>query len=175
MESVDAAALVREARRGDLAAFERLYRAYVNRIYGLCLRMMANHSDAEDCTQNTFVSAWRRLEQFRGHSEFGTWLHRIAVNEVLMARRRRSSVPDPSLEHEPPANAAEPGVAIDLETAVAGLPEQARHVFVLRAIYGYSHDEIAELLDVAGGTARAQYHFARRALMHKLGLENGND
>ena len=93
MSSVNAEQWVREAQQGSVAAFERLYRAYVDRIYGLCVRMMVNHSDAEDCVQNTFINAWRRLDQFRGQSDFGTWLHRIAVNEALMVKRRRPPVP----------------------------------------------------------------------------------
>jgi RNA polymerase sigma-70 factor (ECF subfamily) len=175
VNSVDAERWVREAQQGSVAAFERLYRAYVDRIYGLCLRLMANCSDAEDCVQNTFLNAWRRIDQFGGRSDFGTWLHRIAVNEALMAKRRNPLVPDAPVEHEPPATAPSPNTALDLDAAIAELPHQARHVFVLRAMYGYSHDEIAELLALASGTVRAHYHHARRALQQRLGLEDNDD
>jgi RNA polymerase sigma-70 factor (ECF subfamily) len=174
VDAVDADRWVREAREGSVAAFERLYRGYVDRVYGVCLRMTANRSDAEDCVQNTFVNAWRELGQFHGHSDFGTWLHRIAVNEVLMARRR--SRPAASLdESEPPRTTHGPDVALDLEAAIAELPEQARYVFVLRAVYGHSHDEIAQMLEIAPGTARAHFFNARRILMRALKLEDDDE
>ncbi len=175
MSSVNAEQWVREAQQGDVAAFERLYRAYVDRIYGLCFRMMVNHGDAEDCVQNTFINAWRRLDQFRGRSDFGTWLHRIAVNEVLIAKRRRPLAPNQPRGHEPEATASGLDIALDLDTAIAGLPDQARQVFVLRAIYGHSHDELAALLGLASGTVRAHYHHARQVLKQQLGLEDSDD
>ncbi|HSG63564.1 MAG TPA: sigma-70 family RNA polymerase sigma factor [Gammaproteobacteria bacterium] len=174
MDAVDADRWVREAREGSVAAFERLYRGYVDRVYGLCLRMTANRSDAEDCVQNTFVNAWRQLGQFHGHSDFGTWLHRIAVNEVLMTKRRLRPTAHPE-EMEPPLTTHGPEVALDLETAMAGLPEQARHVFVLRAVYGHSHDEVAQLLGIASGTARAHFFNARQILMRALKREDDDE
>ena len=75
------------ARAGDHAAFERLYRAHVGRVYGLCLRMTGHPQTAEDLTQETFVNAWRSLNGFEGRSGVGTWLHRIAVNAVLARGR----------------------------------------------------------------------------------------
>ncbi len=174
MSSADLDAWIRDAQRGDVAAFERLYRAHADHIYGLCLRMTANPATAEDCTQNTFIQAWRRLEQFQGRSGFGTWLHRIAINEVLMGQRRQ--LPDsPVVELEQAAPDAPTEVGMDIETAIAALPEQARHVFVLRAVYGHTHEEIAELLGLVSGTVRAHYHRARLALKEQLGLEHEDD
>lgn len=174
MSSVDSKNWVRDAQHGDVAAFERLYSAYVNRTYALCLRMTASPSDAEDCTQNAFISAWRKLDQFRATSDFGTWLHRIAVNEVLMAQRRRGGAQD-ELEDAHAADEQPLDAGLDLEAAIASLPAQARHVFVLRAIYGYSHEEVADTLDIAPGTARAHYFRARDALKRALGSENDDD
>ena len=76
----DEAALVARAQRGNARAFEALYRAHVDRVYGLCLRMTGNVGEAEDCTQEAFIQAWNKLSRFRGDSSFGTWLHRVAVN-----------------------------------------------------------------------------------------------
>jgi RNA polymerase sigma-70 factor (ECF subfamily) len=174
VNSADRDAWIRQAQRGSVAAFERLYGAHVDRIYGLCLRMTADPATAEDCTQNAFIQAWRRLEQFQGRSGFGTWLHRIAVNEVLMAQRRQ--VLDSSgIVHEEAAADAPTEVGLDLEMAIAELPEQARHIFVLRAVYGHTHEEIAELLGLVSGTVRAHYHRARQALKAQLRLEDDND
>lgn len=174
MRSVGRDARIQKAQRGDVAAFEQLYRTHADQIYGLCLRMTADPAIAEDCTQNAFIQAWRRIEQFQGRSGFGTWLHRIAVNEVLMTRRRQ--LPEaPGIEHEGPGPDAPAEVGLDLETAIAELPEQARHIFVLRAVYGYTHEEIGELLGLVSGTVRAHYHRARQALKGRLALEENDD
>ena len=85
-------ALIQRARRGDPHAFERLYREYSGRIFGLCLRMTRDPATAEDCVQETFVSAWRGLGKFEARSAFATWLHRIAVNIVLARHRSRGPV-----------------------------------------------------------------------------------
>src|SRR3984885_8085421 len=86
------AALVQRARAGDVRAFERLYREHVGRVYGLCLRMTRDPALAEDCTQETFVNAWRALGRFETRSSLGTWLHRIAVNVTLAKRRKATPV-----------------------------------------------------------------------------------
>ena len=86
------AALVQRARSGDVRAFERLYREHVGRVYGLCLRMTRDAAVAEDCTQETFVNAWRALDRFETRSSLSTWLHRIAVNVALSRRRKASPV-----------------------------------------------------------------------------------
>ena len=170
------AELVVAARHGNVAAFERLYRAHVARVTGLCLRMTRRRDIAEDCTQQAFVRAWRSLGAFEGRSAFGTWLHRIAVNEVLTYGRnhgtRVEAEPlDDSIE-EPREVAGEYGVneVMDVERALATLPEGARHVVVLQAVYGYSHEEVADMLGIAVGTCKAQLHRGRRLLRERLGM-----
>jgi RNA polymerase sigma-70 factor (ECF subfamily) len=160
---------VAHAARGDGRAFERLYRRHAGQVYGLCLRMTADPAAAADAAQNAFVSAWQGLADFRGASRFGTWLHRIAVNEVLQSRRRwrEEAVADAASLIEGTSDAA--GGELDLERAVLGLPERARQVFALHAIYGYSHAEVGEMLGIVEGTSKAQYHRARQLLMDALG------
>ena len=85
----DEKAWIRRAKEADAQAFEALYRLHVDKVYGLCLRMTGNVSEAEDCTQEAFILAWNKLTKFRGDSAFSTWLHRIAVNAVL-GRIRKS-------------------------------------------------------------------------------------
>src|SRR5882757_755405 len=85
-------ALVERARSGDARAFERLYREHAGKVYGLCLRMTRDTALAEDCTQETFVNAWRALDRFETRSSLGTWLHRIAVNVALGKRRKATLV-----------------------------------------------------------------------------------
>jgi RNA polymerase sigma-70 factor (ECF subfamily) len=145
----------------------------VGRIHALCLRLTGSADEAEEYTQNAFVRAWQRLETFRGDSAFGTWLHRLTVNEVMQARRsaaRRSARVALPGNDEQLAQVAreEPEPDRDLERAIAGLPEGARQIFVLYDIEGYSHEEIAHLTGVAEGTSKAQLHRARRLLREAL-------
>src|ERR1700679_3463137 len=93
-------ALVERARAGDTRAFERLYRDHVGRVYGLCLRMTRDPAIAEDCTQETFINAWKALGRFETRSSLATWLHRIAVNVALAKRRKASVVLESSAEDE---------------------------------------------------------------------------
>jgi RNA polymerase sigma-70 factor (ECF subfamily) len=170
-------ALVQRARSGDTRAFERLYREHAGKVYGLCLRMTRDTALAEDCTQETFINAWRALDRFETRSSLGTWLHRIAVNVALGKRRKVSPVIEGvEVEDEPVESewTLETPLEVDeIETAIGDLPEGARDVLVLYAIYGYSHAEAAQMLGVAEGTCKAQLHRARRLLREKLGVEVG--
>lgn len=83
---------IRQAQRGDAAAFERLYRLHSRRVYSLCLRMVSNPAEAEDLTQEAFLQLFRKIQTFRGESAFSTWLHRLAVNVVLMRLRKKSQI-----------------------------------------------------------------------------------
>ena len=116
--------------------------------------------------------AWNKLEKFRGDSAFSTWLHRIAVNAVLGRIRKRKREHDriQAVADAQPAQltTGDTGEMRDLAEAVDRLPEGARHVFVLHAVYGYSHDEAAEMLGIATGTSKAQMHRARRLLVQQL-------
>ena len=168
--ATDELSLVRYAQRGSRPAFEALYRQHVGRIYALCLRMTGNSADAEESTQDAFVRAWQKLGSFRGGSAFGTWLYRIAVNESLTSQRKLAR-PQPYLYLvETLSSVAAPKeVLIDeLEKAIARLPDRARHVFVLIAVYGFSHREVARMLGMATGTSKAQFHRARKALTERL-------
>jgi len=163
---------VEQARNGDVSAFEKLYRANIDRVYALCLRMTANAAEAEDAAQDAFIQAWQQLPKFRGDSAFGTWLHRVAVNAVLgrmrKSRRERDRV-DAVIDISPmPESIGDDADLRDLEKAMDSLPSGARHVFVLHAVYGYSHDETGEMLGIATGTSKAQLHRARRLLAAQL-------
>ena len=168
----DEAALVARAQRGNARAFEALYRAHVDRVYGLCLRMTGNVGEAEDCTQEAFIQAWNKLDKFRGDSAFGTWIHRIAVNAVLgrirKSKREQDRIQVVAATTSSPASIGDSGELRDLSDAIDRLPEGARHVFVLNAVYGYSHEESSDMLGVAVGTTKAQLHRARRLLAQQL-------
>lgn len=166
---------ITQAQQADTQAFESLYRMHVDKVYGLCLRMTGNVSEAEDCTQETFIQAWNKLNKFRSESAFGTWLHRIAVNTVLgrmrKSKRERDRIQVVADTAFSPVSVADTGELRDLSDAVDRLPEGARHVFVLYAVYGYSHDEAGRMLGIAAGTSKAQLHRARRLLAQQLEKE----
>jgi len=166
------AALVERAQRADSAAFETLYRAHVDKVYGLCLRMTGNAAEAEDCTQEAFILAWRKLDKFRGDSAFGTWMHKVAVNAVLgrmrKAKREHERLQVVSDVVAAPESIGDGSNLRDLEDAMNQLPGGARHVFVLHAVYGYTHDETGDMLGIASGTSKAQLHRAKRLLAQEL-------
>lgn len=166
--------LVTRAAGGDTAAFEQLYRDNVGRIYALCMRMTGNPAEAEELTQEAFIRAWEKLDTFRGDANFSTWMHRVAANVVLSyrrssaRRRERIHVEEDLSYHEEPEDRTDRGPGVDLEEAIAQLPDGAREIFVLFDIEGYRHDEIAEMTGLATGTTKAQLHRARKLLREAL-------
>jgi RNA polymerase sigma-70 factor, ECF subfamily len=170
----EAAGLVSRAQAGDTAAFERLYRQYTGRVYAVCLRITADRPAAEECTQDTFVRAWSALPRFRGDSSFGTWLTRIAINVALRRlkldrRHLRLIQPDGAeMLDSLPALADTPEADMDMDQLISALPAAARVVFVLHAIEGYSHEEIAQLTGTAVGTSKAHVHRARQLLQARF-------
>ena len=166
--------VIRRAQAGDDHAFETLYREHSPRVYALCLRLSGGSSDdATELLQDVFIRAWRGLRNFRGESAFSSWLHRLTVNAMLERARseKRRTARVLSME-EPPTDLAlveeQPDVQMDVEAAIAALPEGARIAFVLHEIEGYQHSEIAEQLGVAEGTVKAQLHRARKLLIRAL-------
>jgi RNA polymerase sigma-70 factor (ECF subfamily) len=175
-------ALADRCRRGELGAFEELYRAHSGRIYGLAVRMLGNTADAEDLLQEIFLAAHRKLESFRGESALGTWLYRLATNQILDYVRSRaartgqmtdglddaSTLPD-ALGHRLGDRAID---RLDLERALAQLPAGCRAAFVLHDVEGLEHREVADVLGIAEGTSKSQVHKARLRLRVLLGRES---
>ncbi len=160
------------AARGDHPAFERLYRRHVPRIYSLARRMLGSE-EADEVTQDIFVRTWQKLDQFRGDSAFGTWLHRLAVNVVIERRRsfavqRGRMVDDPSSLESVTVAPARSDLTMDFESAIAQLPFGAREILVLHDVEGYKHREIAAMLDITTGTSKRQLHRARMLMRQHL-------
>jgi RNA polymerase sigma-70 factor (ECF subfamily) len=152
-------------RSGDEQAFRRLYRRHTPRLYSFSLRFLGGAaSDAEDVVQETWVRAVRRLGGFRWQSSLGTWLCGIAHN-LCRERLRRLKTQDEKEAAVPPPNASTAGsggLRLDLERAIALLPERCRTVLVLHDVEGWTHQEIARDLDIAAGTSKSQLFEARR-------------
>lgn len=184
---------IRLAQQGDAAAFERIYRLHSRRVYSLCLRMVGNTTEAEDLTQEAFLQLFRKISTFRGESAFSTWLHRLAVNVVLMKLRKKSGT-ETSLEEvtEPDEESGGPrrdfGTPdlrlvgsidrVNLQRAVDRLPPGYKSVFVLHDVQGYEHNEIAEIMGCSIGNSKSQLHKARmrlRELLHEVIREKARE
>jgi RNA polymerase sigma-70 factor, ECF subfamily len=171
-------ALARSAGEGDMAAFEELYKRHNRRVYSVCLRMTHNVSEAEDLTQEAFIQLFRKIGSFRGDSAFTTWLHRLAVNQVLMHFRKKSvklertteegDTPVQIVHGSENPNKLPVLERISLDRAIAKLPPGYRSVFVLHDVEGHEHDDISRILGVAVGTSKSQLHKARMKLRRIL-------
>lgn len=171
------------AQRGDPAAFEFIYRRHSARVYALCLRMVGNTAEAEDLTQEAFLTVLRKIQMFRGESAFSTWLHRITANLVLMSLRRK-----PARETSLEANCETSGDRgeqreelsgvdmllagsldrLNLERAMAQLRPFQKLVVELHDIQGYKHTEIAKMMDWSIGNSKSRLHRARTRLRKLL-------
>lgn len=174
---------IRRAREGDRSVFEYLYSLHGRRVYALCLRMTGNPSEAEDLTQETFLHLLRKIHTFRGESAFSTWLHRLAVNLVLM-RLRKKTPPTVSIETTSDPDEENASASVDVGTpdlllegtldrinlahCIAQLPTGYRTIFVLHDIQGYEHNEIAQILRRSIGDSKSQLHKARKRLRELL-------
>jgi len=172
---------IAQAKQGSQKAFHQLYESHHRRIYALCWRMLADKDSAEDVCQEVFVVLWQKINNFRGESKFSTWLHSVASNVVLGHLRKQKnwlqrvfSIED-QVEHALPEEAAVPledsSELEALDRHIARLPERARLVFVLFAVEGYRHEEIAKMLNMAVGSSKSQYHRAKALLKKSLNKE----
>jgi len=174
---------IHRAQEGDAAAFESIYRMHSRRVYSLCSRMTGNPTEAEDLTQDVFLRVFRKIQTFRGESAFSTWLHRLAINIVLMHLRKKKSA---AVSLDEPTRSDKEGAAagsevggpdvllaglidrVNLKRAVEQLPTAHKVVFVLHDIHGYQHQEIAEIMDSSVATSKGRLHRARTRLRDLL-------
>ncbi len=184
--AADELALVRRAQAGELEAFEELVRRYQERIYSTIYHMTANHEDASDLAQETFIKAYEALKTFKGHSSFFTWLYRIAVNKTinfLKQHRHRIQMSlndlDFNAEHDPDIVALisekTPRREVNLvelqqrlNEALQKLSEPHRLVVILHDVQGLPHEEIARIMDCNVGTVRSRLFYARQQLQALL-------
>jgi RNA polymerase sigma-70 factor (ECF subfamily) len=184
---------IRRARDGDRTVFEFLYRLHSQRVYAVCLRMVGNTAEAEDLTQEAFLLLLRKIHTFRGESAFSTWLHRLAVNLVLMRLRKKTPQTvsiEATLDPEDETASASSDIGapdlllegsidrLNLERCIKQLPVGYRTIFVLHDIQGYEHHEIAAILGRSVGASKSQLHKARmrlRELLHEVQREKTRD
>lgn len=181
--------LLSRAQAGDMDAFEALVEAHRDRVYALALRMTRSEADAAEITQDTFLSAYQHLQDFRGEAAFGSWVHRIAANHALMRLRHRRVVQAAEEELQGPeftvgGSLAEypqrdwsrdaEGKALDAELgraiqqATDRLPEGYREVFLLKDVEGLSYEQIAETTGDSIPAIKSRLHRARLALREAI-------
>lgn len=176
--------LIRRAQDGDKEAFSHLYETHKNRVYGICLRIVRQHAEAEDCAQEAFLQCYQKLASFRGDSALSTWLHRLTVNVVLMRLRTSRGAPislDTSGSQDEPRESsilyscpvedlALMGTVdrITLHRALRRLPPGYRTIFLLHDVQGKAHSEIARELGCSVGNSKSQLHQARLRLRRFL-------
>ena len=172
--------LAQAISRGTISCMAELYERHNKMVYGVCLRMTGDVSEAEDLTQDVFIQLFKKVGTFRGDSRFSTWLYRLTVNQVLMhfrntIRRRespclfddliRTRIGKHSFSHQ-----IMDRIALDL--ALAELPSGSRSVFLKFDVEGYNHQEIADIFGFSTGNSKSQLHKARRKLRKLLGLDH---
>ncbi|MBV2128582.1 RNA polymerase sigma factor [Arsukibacterium indicum] len=172
--AMEIAAAITAAQQGDKQAFHILYQQFIGRVYAICWRLLANKQLAEDVSQEIFIKVWQQLPAFRGDSSFATWLHSVATRTAIDHWRQQKNLRLTDSSDQlplPELSVACNGESVTLEQAILRLPLQARAVFVLFALEGYQHQEIAGLLGIAEGSSKAQYHRARQLLQEWLADE----
>ena len=178
--------LVEKAQRDDLSAFEELVVKYQDRVYSHCHHLSGNPDDAQDLAQDVFVQAFKGIRSFRNDADFGTWLHRIAVNVWINYCRRKEKVVAFSLDEPLPVREGEvyrelaasdesPLEKVErsefnamVSRALNRLLPEYRTVLVLREMEGYNYSEIASLLDCSLGTVKSRINRGRKALKKEL-------
>jgi RNA polymerase sigma-70 factor (ECF subfamily) len=177
-------ALLKRLKEGDRAAFARLVEEYSPRIYGQALRMMQDPAEAEEILQETFLQVVKNIENFRGQSQLGTWLYRIATNQALMRLRRKrppslpledvgqdgleTLLPIADWSKRPEAELLDQEAREQMERAIAELPDSLRVVFLMRDVQGLSTAETAEALDLSLSAVKSRLLRARLGLRNRL-------
>jgi len=178
--------LIAKAQQGDLSAFEELVLIYQDRVYSHCLYLAGNREDAQDLAQDVFVQSFKGIRSFRNDADFGTWLHRIAVNLWINFCRRNKKATVISIDETLPTSQGEmvrelaasgdsPLEQVErlefnamVSNALNSLVPEYRIALILREIEGYNYDEIAAMLDCSLGTVKSRINRGRKALKKKL-------
>lgn len=167
--------VISKAKKGDKEAFKFLYDNLKTRWYMICLRYMSNRTDADDALQNALVNIFSKIKQFdESKGEFSAWSSRIVVNDcIMLLRKLNKRMQDVEVEED--WNIHDPGESVldamsrkELMTLIQKLPDGYRIVFNMFVIEGYSHQEIAETLNISVGTSKSQLFKAKKMLKQAL-------
>jgi RNA polymerase sigma factor (sigma-70 family) len=172
---MDTDKLIDASRREDPKAQMELYKRYSKAMYNIALRILNHTADAEDVMQESFLSAFRNIQTYRGEVTFGAWLKKIVINRSLDVIKSRKAMISLDAVAEMADETADMEYMDyrdlqrdDIITAIGALPDGYRVVLTLYLIEGYDHDEISEILQISNATSRTQYHRAKKKLAEKL-------
>lgn len=181
--------LLARAQAGDMSAFEALVDRHEEKVYGLALRMTRSEADAAEIAQDTFLSAYQHLSEFRGEAAFGSWVHRIAANNALMRLRRQkvldivsddlagpeftdrgslAEVPESDWSKRADDKILDEELGRAIQEATDALPEGYREVFLLKDLEGLSYEEISEMVGISIPAVKSRLHRARLALREAI-------
>ncbi|MGB5355768.1 MAG: RNA polymerase sigma factor [Eudoraea sp.] len=164
--------LLEKSKTGDRSAQFKLYELYVDAMYNVVLRILGNREEAEDILQETFVDAFKNLKKFRYESTFGAWIKRIAINKSLNHLKTNKIKITPIEDHEYYlAEEKEEPIEYDMrkiKIGISKLPHGFKQIFSLYLLEGYSHKEIAEILEISEATSKSQYHRAKKKLIELI-------
>ncbi len=172
--------IIDKVKCNDMAAFAQLYELFKGRVYAVCLRKTKDVFDAEDLTQEVFLRVFLKVCGFRGEAAFGTWLHRVTINVIMMHFRRRRIAVLPLDEvstkrHEATIGLQRgdhahlgPVMRIALTRAIGSLPQGKRTALILHDVKGLTHREVAQRLGISSNTSKSQVHIAHRQLRDTL-------
>ena len=148
---------------------EDLYRKEARRVYNIALRLMENHHDAEDVVSEVFIKVYKGLKKFKSNSSIGTWIYRITINTCRDIWKKRKREVLNGIDYSKVAykgNNTE--MVVFLKKAIDNLPYSLREVFILHEIGGFTHDEIANIINVSKGTSKSYLHRAKKRLRKEL-------
>jgi len=167
--------LIQRCRQGDNEAYQQLYTLYKRSMYNTCFRIVNSREEAEDVLQESFVSAFKNMEHYRGESTFGAWLKRIVVNRALtqVKKKKMERLPqddnwDVKDEQETDIFEGFPFTVEQVKTAIQKLPEGYRRVLSLYLLEGYDHGEIGEILEINESTSKSQFNRSKKKLKELL-------
>lgn len=181
--------LLARAQGGDMSAFEVLVDRHEDKVYGLALRMTRSEADAAEISQDTFLSAYQHLAEFRGEAAFGSWVHRIAANNALMRLRRQrvldivsddlagpeftdrgnlAEAPESDWSRRADDKVLDEELGRAIQEATDALPEGYREVFLLKDVEGLSYEEISEMVGISVPAVKSRLHRARLALREAI-------
>lgn len=167
--------LIEAAKSGDRGAYQQIYHQHIGQVYALCFRLTGDKCNAEEAAQEVFIQVWQKLQNFKGDSKFSTWLHSVTSNVTISYLRKQKGWWQKMLniEDSPVMEMPSEGLSadIDLDEYIVRLPERARIVFVLHAIEGYRYEEIAERMNIAVGSCKAQFHRAKQLMKEWMGYD----
>ena len=167
--------IIQRCRQGEDAAYHQLYRLYKRSMYNACFRIVNSKEEAEDVLQESFVSAFRNMEHYRGDSTFGAWLKRIVVNRAITQVKKKKMERFPEDERWDVREELEtdifegfPCTVEQVTTAIQRLPDGYRMVLSLYLLEGYDHGEIGEILGISESTSKSQFNRSKKKLKELL-------